>query len=200
MEGIFDQIALFLPKYLSATETRQLYEELQSFPENKNFYMPTDALAADLLQGDGWRGFIAIDFLTSDRRTVSGVILSNSCDIAPGNRRSLPVSILFAPLVSLGRYEQSLKDAGKADTQVTNTLTAIRSQKVTSIFYLPSAPYGPAESMILLDDIHSQPLQHFLSNERDLLFRLNQYGFYILLIKLSIHFSRFQEGVTRLSA
>jgi hypothetical protein len=155
-DDIFEQIKLFLPKYLTPDEQHILF---------------------------------------------SGVILSNSCDIDQNNPRALPTSVLFAPLISLDRYCKRLLAAGKTDAQVQTTLASIRAQRVTSVFFLPHAPYGPPEGIILLDDIHAHPLKDFLVCDRSQLFRLNQYGFYIFLIKLSIHFSRFQqEGVKRMSA
>jgi hypothetical protein len=199
-EDIFEQIKLFLPKYLTPSEQRELFQELKSFPDNRAFYLPPGALVEELLQGDGWKGFVAINFLTLEKKTVSGLILSNSCDIDARNERTLPTSVLFAPLIALARYRQRLIDAGKTDEQADATLRSIRVQHISNLFFLPPGPYGPEESIVLLDDIHAHPLTHFLASERTLLFRLNQYGFYILLIKLSIHFSRFQEGVKRMSA
>lgn len=200
MEDFFEQIKLFLPKYLTPTEQRQLFKELSDFPNRTDIYLPAGSVTEQLLQGDGWQGFIAIRFADLARREVSGIILSNSCDIDPGNRRATPPSILFAPLISLPRYRELLLRSGQTPAQTGDTMSAIRSQKATSIFYLPNAPYGPAESIALLDDIHAHPLEDFLNRDRTRLFRLNLYGFYIFLVKLSIHFSRFQEGVKRLPA
>jgi len=199
-EELYEQIKLFLPKYLSPSEQRELFAELSRFPENPSMYLPEGVLADDLLQGDGWRGFVAINFRNLERKVVSGIVLSNSCDIDTNNKRALPTSVLFAPLIPLARYEQLLAATGRTPEQVDGVLGAVRRQHVTSILYLPAAPHGPAESLVLLDDIHSHPLDDFIETSRTQLFRLNQYGFYILLIKLSIHFSRFQEGVKRIVA
>ena len=195
---IFEQVQAFLPKYLTPETRRALFEELEKFPSNVNFYLPEGVVHDELLQGDGWEGFVVIHFHSTERKNVAGMILSNSCDMAVENARALPTSILFAPLIRVDRYVERLRSAGRSDDQIEDLLGNIRSQTVTSIVYLPSGPYGPPESIILLDDIHSHPTDHFLGvKERKRLFRLNQYGFYILLIKLSIHFSRFQEGVKR---
>jgi hypothetical protein len=139
----------------------------------------------------GGRGSIAIDFVTGSRKEVSGVILSNSCDIAEENERALPVNILFAPLIQLERYTTVLRSIGKNDEQIEKTVQNIKKQYVTSIFYVPQNVGSIEESIILLDDIHTQPLHDFLGRSRTSLFTLNQYAFYIFLIKLSIHFSRF---------
>jgi hypothetical protein len=200
MDDLFEQAKLFLPKYLTPSDQEQLYSEISSFSSTKPFYLPPGAVAHELLQGDGWRGFVLLDFETLDRQIVSGLILSNSCDIDPANERALPTSVLFAPLISLEKYRAMLVGAGRTTQQIDDTVDSIRSQRVTYIFYLPPGPYGPVESMVLLHDIHQQPLQRFLNGDRTRLFRLNQFGFWFLLVKLSIHFCRFQEGVRRFAS
>lgn len=162
-----------------------------------SFYSNREDLREELLQGDGWKGFIAIDFHTGERKTVSGAILSNSCDIDPRNVRSLPVNVLFAPLIELRKYTDALRTIGKKDDQIKNTIIDLKRQRITNVFYLPECSGFIPESLILLDDIHRHPLQDFIVQPRQSLFTLNDYGFYIFLIKLSIHFTRFQEGVIR---
>jgi hypothetical protein len=197
---VFEQIKLFLPKYLSAEQQRELFSELAKFPDNFDFYLVRSDLRDILLQGDGWRGFVVLDFFTGTRKTVSGIVLSNSCDIAIENQREFPVNILFAPLIALAKYKSSLRAAGKTDGQIDGIIGNIRRQYVTSIFYIPHYSGIIEESIIVLDDIHAHPLQDFLqSDERQSIFTLNQYAFYLFLIKLSIHFSRFREGIQRFS-
>ena len=130
-------------------------------------------------------------------KTVSGVILSNTCDLSPENIESRPVNILFAPLIKLSAYDELLRNREISEEQRRDTLETIRNQRVTYLFYCPA--YGTVldESMVLLDDIHAHPAKHFIENERRAVFTLNQYGFYLFLLKLSIHFSRFQEGIKR---
>ena len=198
VEGdIFEQSRLCFPPYLFAETKRELFSELLKFPENRSFYSNREDLSEELFQGDGWKGFIAINFQTGERRTVSGAILSNSCDIDLRNVRSLPVNVLFAPLIELQKYTNALHILGKRDDQIKNTITDIKRQHVTNVFYLPECPGFIPESLILLDDIHAHPLQDFIVQPRKSLFTLNLYGFYIFLIKLSIHFTRFQKDDIR---
>ena len=42
-----------------------------------------DAFKSDMLQGDGWRGFQLFMFDTGKRRSVQGLVISNSCDVDP---------------------------------------------------------------------------------------------------------------------
>lgn len=196
-EEIFEQVSLFLRKYLTPSQKQDLYSEMLRFPGTTQFYLHRPDLRDQLLQGDGWQGFIAINFHTGQRKVVSGVILSNSCDASTDNSRSLPVNILFAPLVNLSQYEQLLLTNGKSPAQVSSQFNEIRNQKVTSMFYLPRLSGVIEESIILLDDIHVHPLRDFLEVSHEPLFQLNQFAFYLFLIKLSIHFCRFQEGIQR---
>jgi hypothetical protein len=63
--------------------------------------------------------------------------------------------------------------------------------------YLPANPEVMPESVALFSDARSHPLDDFLARERSLLFRLSDFGFYLFLFKLSIHFNRMLEGVER---
>ena len=119
------------------------------------------------------------------------------CDISTDNSRVFPGSILFAPLIRLERYVQRLRSAGKGEAHVESLLDSIRSQLVTTIFYLPTRENVLDESIILLDDIHAHPLPDFVRSERSHVFTLSQTAFYIFLMKVSIHFCRFNEGIAR---
>src|SRR6266498_2622004 len=105
-EPSFEDFKAFLPAYLSPEKKEALFEQLRSYPANLEYYTRAgDAHEmAELLQGDGWQGFVAIKFETLERKVVSGIILSNSCDIDTRNRRDLPVDVVFAPLIKLSRY------------------------------------------------------------------------------------------------
>jgi hypothetical protein len=196
----FEQVKLFLPKYLTPQQKSDLFAELSKFPDNMAFYLSNAIWNDQILQGDGWRGFVAVNFATAERKTVAGVVISNSCDVTDENARDLPVNILFAPLIELTKLVDVLKTGGKSAAQINDILLAIKKQRVTSIFYLPERHGVWPESIILLDNIHAHPLQDFLQAQRTCLFTLNQYAFYLFLMKLSIHFARFQENVQRFDA
>lgn len=195
-EEFFEQIKLFLPKYLTPSQQKDLYVELSSHQDNYNYYLPS-CYEENFLQGDSWKGLVVVNFTTLEKKVVSGVIISNSCDNDPANN---PVNrnILFSPLIKLSKYVNLLQQAGKQNIE--DILQSIRKQKTTNIFYLPSFASLLEESIILLDDIHSHPLSHFIQCEKAKIVTLNQYAFYIFLIKLSIHFSRFQENIVRFSS
>jgi hypothetical protein len=196
-EGIsFDQVRLYLPQYLSPERQQDLWNDLRSFPNNRTIYS-TRNIDPDCLQGDGWRGFVAIDFHSLDRKTVSGLVLSNSCDVASGNTRTTTANITFAPLMKLQNYLKILKQNGVSEQQRTDVAASIRRQSVTSLMHLPGIANHMEESVAMFGDVRSQPLDYFVANERSLLFRLSDFGFYLFLFKLSVHFNRMLEGVER---
>ena len=192
----FEQIRLFLPKYLTPEQQRELFHELKAFPDNFNYYL-NNFFKDGYLQGDGWKGFVAINFHTLQKKTVSGVIISNSCDIDPQNQSTLARNVLFSPLIKLSKYIELLKRHRKNKNSIISQLNDIRHQRVTRLFYFPLHSGIGDESIIVLDNIQSNPLSYFHATEKSKIFTLSQYGFYLFLIKLSIHFSRFQENVQR---
>lgn len=197
IDDIFETSGLSFPPYLTAGDQRELFSELQRFPDSRNFYwVPRDT---DPLQGDAYPGFTFL-FVNGDgvlSRQAKGVIVSNSCDISVANEPDRSRRLLYAPLLSLKRYLGRLNDLGKSEQQVSDLATTIREQRVSHLFFLPA--YGDVlpECIVPLDSIQSEELQRFYDQPRDRLFSLSQYGWWIFLVKLSIHFVRMQEGVRR---
>jgi hypothetical protein len=196
-EGLqFEQVRLYLPQYLSPERQQGLWDELRAFPNNRSIYSTRND-DPDTLQGDGWRGFVAIDFHSLDRKMVSGLVLSNSCDLSSANKRATTPNITFVPLMKLKRYLVLLADNGQNEHQRKDVAVAIQRQGITSLMHLPAIPGQMEESVALFGDVRSQPLDQFLAGERSSIFRLSDFGFYLFLFKLSIHFTRMLEGVER---
>jgi len=76
---------------------------------------------------------------------------------------------------------------------------AIKRQEITNAFYLPKKEHIIEESIVLLDNVNSCKVDYF--TERGIkgirLFTLSDYGFYLFIFKLSIHFTRVREDVER---
>lgn len=194
----FEEWRRYLPHYLNDDDKRALYSELKQFPDGMRYFgEPPDD---EPLQGDGWKPFLLRDYETGAEREVSGIVISNSCDVVPGNTVDGRQNVLFAPLQSLERVIERLRLAGESEAQIQSQLNAIRRQEKTDVLYIPAVPGGIPETFVRLDDIRPQPLQRFLSGKQTRLFSLNQAAFYILLIKLAIHFTRIQERVHRNSS
>lgn len=190
-----DEIDSYLPTYLTKEQKEGFLRELKDFP-NCNFYM--QHMQNEVLQGDGWSGFEIFDFDTGIRRGVRAIVLSNSCDIAPENARAMPTRITVAPLIAASKYERLLVANGIAQSRINSIFEQLRKQLVTSAFYLPKGGALNEDHFAFLEDVHSLPTANFLANTtRGKLYTLSQVGFYLFLMKLSIHFCRMHEGVNR---
>lgn len=198
--NILDNIVEHIPFYLTQDKDAKegFVKNLENFPNNINYYTPH--YPNDELQGDGWEGLDIIDVVTSKKISVKGIILSNSCDISTENKRDLPPNITFAPIVKLEAYRDKLIKAGVSQKQIKSKIEAIKKQQVTSLFYLPEEGDFP-ESIVIFDDIRSIPIDYFQNRKSSKIvtkiFTLSQFGFYLFLFKISIHFCRFHEKVLR---
>jgi hypothetical protein len=194
-----DAIERNIPYYLTEEAKQGLVKALRGFPDNLQYY--TLFGKNELLQGDCWTKFQIFNFKNGSRATIRGIVLSNSCDISPENRRDLPPTIVFAPLIRLSDYIAALKRAGAVQAKIDQTVRSIRNQEVTNIFYMPNGFLMDEEYIARLDDLHSMPLKVFLDeDQRRKIVTLSQAGFYVFLFKLSVHFCRFHENVDRASA
>ncbi len=80
-------------------------------------------------------------------------------------------------------------------------LVSIRNQNTNNVFFLPASGPLKEDHVVRLDDIHSMPLGvHVSAKDRYKVFTLYNTGFYLLVLKLSIHFCRLHEAVNRKNA
>jgi len=191
-----------IPYYLTSEDQNALLKELEQITSNAGgeFVLSSirDQFKNQMIQGDGWTGFEVYDFLSSTKRTVRGMVVSNSCDISTENNRDIPSRIIFAPLVKLSKYKELLSTNGIADDRIDSKIEAIKKQKTTNMFYLPSGNHLSDDYIVRLDDIHSLTMSNHMNHEkREKLFTLNMPGFYMFILKLSVHFCRLHEGIQR---
>lgn len=197
-----DSLRRQIPFYLTSKDQEELIRELRSVSAEqtvKYFLNSTlDPYRSEVLQGDGWHGLQLFIFESGERRSVKGVVVSNSCDIDPANKRDLPTKLSFSPLVRLERYKKVLEEEGIDIKRIEDKLSAIRSQKTSNIFYFPRDSNLDAEYIVRLDDIYSMPMTAFASGaDQKKVFTLSMTGFYLFILKLSYHFCRMQESVIR---
>jgi len=197
-----DDIRAQIPYYLADADREALASELRSIvASGSGKYVLSayeDTFHSEMLQGDGWRGFQVFSLGSGERMHVRGLVLTNSCDVDPGNKRDVPTRVSFAPLVKLSAYAAVLQESGIPHDQIESKLGAIRSQKTTSMFYLPAGGPLDEEYVVRFDEIQSMPISmHKASDYCQKLFTLSQAGFFMLILKLSIHFCRMHEGVNR---
>jgi hypothetical protein len=191
-----------IPLYLSAEDQRVLIAELDAISRGGEaeyvLSRAHDEFGSQMLQGDGWQGFIIFSFDTGEKRSIPGLVLSNSCDLDPDNPRDLPTKVIFAPLARLASYVKFLEESGLDRSRIAAKVGSIKSQQTTSMFYLPAGAFLQHDYVIRLDEAQSMPVSLHTNNpEREKLFTLSNTGFYMLVLKLSIHFCRLQEKVNR---
>lgn len=187
-----------IPPYLTLEQKGALAGALSRFPNEKEYYL-SGLYADEMLQGDCWTNLQIFRFDTGDKRKVSGLILSNSCDISPENRREMPTNVVFSPIIKLSKYVNLLENSGLEPDRVVAKVEAIRKQAVTTIFYLPDAVGGLGDEYIaVLDNVHTIPSAAIkFSEDNKKAFTLNALGFYLFIFKLSINFCRLRENVVR---
>ena len=89
----------YLPYYLTEEAKVGIINELNKFHVDQMQYYLFDCYEQEMLQGDGWTRLHLRNFQTGEKIFINGVVLSNTCDVDPSNRRDLPVNIIFAPLI-----------------------------------------------------------------------------------------------------
>ena len=191
-----------IPYYLTSEDQKVLLDELTAISRGGTAEYLLDAYRDSfkevMLQGDGWRGFQLFLFEAGDRRSVRGIVLSNSCDVDPENLRDVPARVIFAPLVKLAAFKALLEASGISADRITDKISAIKAQRTSNIFYLPAGGSLQEDHVVRFDDVHNMPVAaHIKSADREKLFTLNNTGFYMLVLKLSVHFCRLQEKVNR---
>lgn len=194
--NIDDSIKLYMPKYLAEGSQDALYAELSLFPENLDSRMYTSMVDNVIYQGDGIRGLVVVSLPDPRMEPRTCLILSNTCDINPENERPFKGRIVYAPIVSLPEYEKMLAANGKHSE---NHISDIKKQRVNQIFFLPKGGDLDSDCIVFFDQVCSVSSESVsrTSLPKVRAFSLGNYGFYLFLLKLSIHFTRVQEKVDR---
>ena len=201
-----DEVEKYLPQYLSASSTASLLKELKQFPENIDKRIYTNKLKNDpsIYQGDGLKNLLCVNLPSLEARPLNGIIFSNTCDVSISNQRLFDARLAFAPIFSLDKYKKTLikqyVDSNRKSVEAINSHIAdVTKQNVSQIFYLPKGGSLHGDSIVFLDRINNLPSNYFNDNEikDNRLFSLSDYGFYMFLFKLSVHFTRVRESVNR---
>jgi len=199
-----NEIKIYLPKFLSSESERELFDGLKDFPVNIDERLYTTYLndTKIIYQGDGLNNLLVVNLPKHEIKPAPCIILSNTCDIDLQNKRNFPSQIVYAPIFSLEKYKQTLlKNSEKSKEQIVDHINSIKKQEITQIFYLPKFNGKLEESIVFLDRVNNMPNTLI---ERDKIasnriFTLSDYGAYLFLLKLSIHFTRVQDKVERKS-
>lgn len=199
--NLLEEIKLYLPKYLTPESEKILFKELKEFPQNIDSRLYTIYLKDSnfVYQGDGIEGLLYINLPDTIVDKVPAMVLSNTCDISPQNRRFFPPNLIYSPIFNLEKYKNALLEKGNPKQKVEDHLYSIKRQQITSAFYLPKGGSLKAESLVFFDRINSCDIDYMEQSEVNhlKLFTLSNYGLYLFVIKLSIHFTRIWEGFDR---
>jgi len=198
----FEEIKAFLPQYLTEDHQQRLISVLKSFPEKfrDGAYTEEQTVVEQLLQGDGVPDFPIVNLPSVVVKNGKALIISNSCDIATENKREIrPKRLSFCPIVDLTLYESALSEVGVSAQQIGSHVVEIKAQKISNIFYLPKAEKMSGDGIVFFDSLLSIDNAALDRNEiiSKKLFTLSDAGWYFLLLKMSIHFTRMNEGVKR---
>jgi hypothetical protein len=197
-----NDIQIYLPKYLSAQSSKELFDGLKDFPNNIDSRLYTTYLQDSIIyQGDGLKDMLVVNLPSVVSKKTNCLVLSNTCDIEFSNKRPYPSQIVYTPIISLDRYQKGLLENIKDDTKVQSHIDSIRKQQITQIFFLPKFGDIIDDSLIFLDRVLNISNDYVdrskLDNVR--IFSLSDYGNYLFLLKLSLHFTRIQDKVDRKS-
>ncbi|MFT5699808.1 MAG: hypothetical protein ACI8ZB_002674 [Desulforhopalus sp.] len=201
-----EEIKKYLPQYLSDEKEKGLFEELKQFPNNIDSRIYTDSLKSSQIcyQGDGINNLLIVNLPNTDVRPAPGVILSNTCDIATENDRLMPMRVAYAPIFQLQKYEDALirehvETGRKSIAAIKGHIGNIQKQLISHIFYLPKHDSLQNDSIVFFDRISNCPAESLESNgfTDNRMFTLSNYGFYLFLFKISVHFTRIRESVDR---
>lgn len=195
-----EDMKIYLPPYLSSSSEKELFDNLKNLSFNeRSLYANLNNDPNTIFQGDCIKNLFVVNLPdTKIEKFPNCMILSNTCDIDISNpRKFFSPMILYAPVFNLEKYITKLKTI-RTSIEVDNHIKAIKEQIITQILYLPKYQNLP-ESIVFLDRINNCD-NGFIERENInslRVFSLSNTGFYLLLIKLSIHFTRIKEGIDR---
>lgn len=199
-----EDFKLYLPKFLSAESEKELFNSLKDFPKNIDSRIYTNYLSnSDIIyQGDGISDMLFVNLPSPEIKPVPSMILTNTCDIDIVNVRNFPSQVVYAPIFNISKYKEALyKNSKKTEEQIDSHINSIKNQEITQIFYLPKVEGKIDDSIVFFDRVCNFP-NKLISRENlneKRLFTLSDYGSYLFILKLSIHFTRIQDKVERKS-
>ncbi|HHU99441.1 MAG TPA: hypothetical protein GXX76_06290 [Bacteroidales bacterium] len=200
-----DDIKIYLPKFLSPESEKELFEGLRDFPKNIDERLYTDYLidTEKIYQGDGLLDLLVVNLPDVAIKPAPCMVFSNSCDMDLDNQRLFKSQIVYAPILNLKKYQEVLLSEArtKSKENILSHIETIRHQRITQIFYLPMIAGKIEESIVFLDRVCNMPSNHLdrKSIQKRKIFTLSDYGAYLFLLKLSIHFTRIQDNLERRS-
>jgi hypothetical protein len=195
-----EDLRRFMPTFLSQGSEKAFLDEIGAFArsDERPFYSSALRETPILFQGDGLSGLMIVRLPETTTKPGRALLLSNTCDVDPLNKRMYDASLTYAPILSLPRYLKALR-ASFSEERVINHEREIRQQLVTSIFFLPQGEDLDEDCLVFFDRAISASSEivdrEHVPGRR--LFVLSDFGAWLLALKLSIHFCRIRDQVDR---
>lgn len=198
MVDLLEVAGQFLPN-LSLEARQTLYNDLKRLSEGHSVALYFESGGEFRLQGDALANAPVLRFTDDGIEVSKGrvMVVSASCDISTENVRTAPVQITIAPMMRVSNWKKLLVDAGVGHAAVDSKLDALRQNKITNALFLPMGGKFDEDQVVLLDYIQYWPLERFEQEQPSLITSLNSPGHWLLALKLSMHFSRLWEDVSR---
>lgn len=213
IEESYDFIRNHLPKYLTPELKENLFKLVkENFPITDNDLIYSNELDSSIYyQGDAILDIPFSDFQDGNFETLyfSGVIVSNTCDIASENDRMVKPNIQLSRLIDLNDLISQFRNDGHEDFKINEFISNLKGNRISNLFFLPKKEVNGEiimeDSFIKFDSNVTLPIEVFEDKKYDKnyhplgdrIFSFSNYGFYTFLIKLSVHYCRFREGVFR---
>lgn len=210
-----DNFELLLPSYLTSEQKTRLKDSLKQFAVQRHIENPKNDLDySNFVTKQGCVYFKQSDLVYEiryphlneknfefEKYYTTAIVLSNTCDISDENSHSLnKKQCVLAPIIKLDVYIESLRELDSfTDDGLASFLSELKLQRITNIFYI--SDNGGDEYIALLDKIFWFPTEELNSYLTEIntnkLFSLTHFGYYLFLLKLTFHFSRFPESLDR---
>lgn len=198
----YEDISQFLPRYLSEDSSEVMRREIERFTKgeiSRSLYTNRLLNEKTIYQGDALEGMLIVRLPDPQINPAKVIIFSNTCDIDLNNQRLFDSMVVYSPILDLGKYEQALIKNQVSASKVKAHIIAIRQQIITQIFYLPAGGFLKNDGIVFLDRIcscvNSSIDRSTIKSKR--LFTLSDFGHYLFLFKLSLHFTRLTSKVDR---
>lgn len=210
-----DNFELLLPNYLTSEHKSRLKDSLAQFTiqregdnpnseiDYSNFVTSQDCTyfkQSDLIYQIRYP-HLNVENFEFEKFYTTAIVLSNTCDISDQNAHTLnKKQCVLAPIIELSKYIESLREMDSfSEERLTSFLNDLKLQRITNIFYI--SENGGEEYIALLDKIFWFPTEELNSYVEDIsenkVFSLTHFGYYLFLLKLTFHFSRFPEALDR---
>lgn len=190
-------LRILLGEDLSEGSLRDVVAELQRI--QSGYQITQTNHAESLLQGDIYGAVGVVErrgnHLSIEHRRA--MLVSNSCDVDRRNARDLPVSVTIAPVMRLSRFRQMLLDSDVDEDRIASIVQSLKVQELSTMLYVPVGSGVQEPLVVMLSNVQSMSIDEFntpLPNREAV---LTARGFWLLVIKLAMHFCRPYEAVER---